>query len=303
MVRTGDGICHLFYSRWSKEFEFKDWIFRSEIAYATANQPDGPYTFQKVALSGRGENFWDKNMAHNTHIKKFGDHYYLYFVSHNAGDLGLGERMNHIISQRIGVAVADAPAGPWKVCDQPLVDLQEGKAAHGYVTNPSVCRRPDGTYLMMMKSRPQNWQDSKKFNAIHCIATAPAPDGPFTIAERPVLTESTAEDPFIWYQHDRYYAIVDDQYGNYLGVKGLAQFESMDGFTWGPSDDILVSKVEIRWDDQSLTPLKHLERPQLWFNEEGQPAMLFLAAQQRLNDETGNMELHSFNVHIPLRGK
>lgn len=301
MVRTANGKCHLFYSRWSKEFEFKEWIYKSEVAYATADQPDGPYTFQKVVLHGRGDAFWDENTAHNPHIKKFGDRYYLYFVSQNAKELGLGERKNHIFSQRIGVAVASTPEGPWEICDQPLVDLQEGKPAHGYVTNPSVCQRPDGSFLMMMKSRPENWQDTEEFRSVHCLATAPNPDGPYTIAEEPVLTESTAEDPFIWYGDDRYYAIVDDQYGNYLDVRGLALFESSDGFTWGPATNPMVSKVEIQWDDHTITPLRHLERPQLWFNETGQPSLLFLAAQKQTKDENGIEKLHSFNVHISLK--
>lgn len=296
MVRTNDGTCHLFYSRWSKEFEFKDWLTQSEIAYATANQPGGPYTYQQTILKGRGIDFWNKDMAHNPHIKKFGDKYYIYFVSKNAKDLGLGKRKNHLSAQRIGVAVADTPEGPWNISKKPIIDLQDGKAANGYVTNPSVCQRPDGTFLMIFKSRKKNWLETKKFKAIHCVATAPTPIGPFTISKKPVLTESTAEDPFLWYQNGRYYAIVDDQYGNYLGEHGLALFESNNGFEWNPSKNILVSKVEIKWKNQTVTKPLHLERAQLWFDENGIPAMLFCAVQ--LKNKKGKLE--SFNVHIPL---
>ncbi|MFV0267358.1 MAG: glycoside hydrolase family protein [Draconibacterium sp.] len=297
MVRTEDGICHMFYSRWPKSGPFSNWIFDSEIAYATTNNPGGPYTFQKVVLNGRGTDHWDKDMAHNPHIKKFGNKYYLYFVSHNVKDLGLGHRSNHTFSQCIGVAVADSPVGPWKICEQPVVEVQEGKAAHGYVTNPSVCQRPDGTFQMILKSRPENWREIEGFTSIHCIATAPTPEGPFTIAEKPILTEATAEDPFMWFSDGKYYAIVDDQYGDYIGTKGLALFESKDGINWNASDNPMVSKVQILWEDQTITQLKHLERPQLWFDENGVPAILFCAAQ--VLDENG--ELNSFNVHIPLK--
>jgi hypothetical protein len=301
MVRTDDGICHLFYSRWSKEYEFKDWISKSEIAYATATEPGGPYTFKKVIHSGRGEDHWDSNIAHNPHIKRFGDRYYLYYVSQNSRELGLGERENQIFSQRIGIAVADSPSGSWTMYDQPLVDLQEGKAAHGYVTNPSVCQRPDGSYLMIMKSRPENWRDSKKFIAVQCLATSSSPDGPFTILEEPVLAEFTVEDPYLWIDNGQYYVIADDQYGNYVESRGLILFESPDGIHWELSENPLVSNVEIRWEDQSVTKLRHLERPQLWYNKKGKPAVLFLAAQQEVQDESGNMQLNSFNVHIPLK--
>jgi len=301
MVRAGDGTCHLFYSRWPREYEFKDWIYRSEIAYATAESPGGPYTFQKVVLRGQGGESWVQQMAHNPHIKKFGKRYYLYFISYTLKDQGLGERMNHIFSQRIGLATASEPGGPWEVSREPLVDIQEGKAAHGYVTNPSVCQRPDGSYLMMMKSRPGNWQESKKFRSIQCLATSPAPDGPWIIDEQPVMTEFTTEDPFIWFGDDRYYAIVDDQYGDYLGVRGLALFESPDGFTWEPSENPLVSELEISWEGDTSTHVNHLERPQLWFNENGEPAVLFLATQQHGTDGKGNPFMKSFNVHIPLK--
>ncbi len=296
MVRTKDGICHLFYSRWSKEFEFKDWLYRSEIAYATATQPGGPYTFRKVILKGRGADFWDKDMAHNPHIKEFGDMYYLYFISHNVKDLGYDERSNYLFSQRIGFAVAKTPEGPWEVCDQPLVDIQEGKAAHGYVVNPSVCQRPDGSFLMLMKSRPADWQKTKEFTSIICAATAPTPTGPFTICEKPILADETVEDPFLWFQNGKYYAILDDQYGVYVEGRGLVLFESEDGFEWGPSKNILVSKIQIKWFDGTISLLNHLERPQLWFDSNGQPAMLFCATQVKNKDG----ELTSFNVHIPL---
>ncbi|MFV0346683.1 MAG: glycoside hydrolase family protein [Bacteroidales bacterium] len=299
MVQTDDGICHLFYSRWPKSGPFSDWLFHSEIAYATAKNPDGPYSFQKVIIKGSKPGAWYNKWAHNPHIKKFKDKYYLYFVSHNTSDFGDGKRQNYTFSQRIGVAVADNPAGTWTVCDEPIVDLQAGKAAHGYVTNPSVCERPDGSYLMIFKSRPENWKEIKGFTSIHCVATSPTPQGPFSIAENPILTEATAEDPFLWCQDGKYFAIVDDQYGDYIGFKGLALFESLDGINWNASKHPLVSKVQILWDDQTLMPLKHLERPQLWFDKDGKPAILFCAVQTQ-NKEG---ELNSFNVHIPLKNK
>jgi hypothetical protein len=301
MVRSDDGICHLFYSRWHKNYKLNDWLFKSEIAYATSENPGGPYHFKKVALKGRGENFWDKDMAHNPHIKKFGNKYYLYFISHNVKDQGQEKRMAYRSAQRIGVAVAEDPAGPWEICDKPLIDLQEGKPAHGYAVNPSVCQKPDGSYLMIFKSLPENWRESEKFISIQCIATSDTPVGPFTIYEKPVLTEFTAEDPFLWYQDERYYAILDDQYGDYLGERGMTLFESSNGYDWKPSKNPLVSKLKIVWKNGSIMPLNHLERPQLWFDENGEPAMLFCAAASTVKNDAGVEELKSYNIHIPLK--
>lgn len=297
MVRTDDDTCHLFFSRWPKSDPFNSWVLKSEIAYATAPNPEGPYSVKGVVLKGRGTGRWDALNAHNPHIKKFGDKYYLYFVSQDSRDFGMGEWQNAIFSQRIGVAVADSPTGPWTISETPLIDIQEGKAAHGYVTNPSVCQGPDGTYLMIFKSRPENWAQIEGFTSVQCVATAPAPDGPFTIAAEPILSEATAEDPFLWFQDGSYYAIVDDQYGDYIGYHGLALFQSADGINWKASEHPVVSKVQIAWDDSTITKLNHLERPQLWFDKDGRPAMLFCAAQELGSDSV----LRSYNVHIKLK--
>lgn len=50
MARTSDGRCHLLFSRWPFETGHHAWATDSEIAYATAEHPLGPYTFQKVIL-------------------------------------------------------------------------------------------------------------------------------------------------------------------------------------------------------------------------------------------------------------
>ena len=296
MVRTEDGTCHLFYARWPFKSGFRGWLKESEIAYATAKLPTGPYTFQKVILKGFGNGHWNEEAAHNPHIKKFGDKYYLYFISHEKKELGLGDWLNHIFGQRIGVAVADHPSGPWKVRSKPLIDYQEGKPANGYMVNPSVTLTPQGDYLMMFKARKPGAGNSRKFDPIHCLARAPKPVGPFTIADETLLTEHAAEDPYIWFQHGKYYAIVKDMYGKYTGDKSLALFESGNGLNWNPSENLLVTRTRIVWENGEHTPLKNLERPQLWFDDTGAPAVLFCAARE--NEKTA-----TFNVHIPLGSK
>lgn len=299
MVQTNDGICHLFYTRWPFETGFKGWLKNSDIVYATSKSPTGPYKFQKVILTGFGKGHWNEEAAHNPHIKKFGDKYYLYFISHRKEDLGLSDWMNHIFTQRIGVAVADNPAGPWRVLPKPLIDYQEGKPAHGYMVNPSVCQKLDGTFLMMFKSRKPGAEKSGKFDPIHCLATAPTPTGPFTIADETLLTEATAEDPFLWYQNRKYYSVVKDMYAHYTGFKSLALFESENGLDWNPSAHTLISKTEIVWENGDTTKLQNLERPQIWFDKDGKPAVLFCAAREFRKD--GEPAKPTFNVHIPLK--
>lgn len=299
MVRTDDGTCHLFYTRWPLSTGFQGWLKNSDIVYATSDSPTGTYETQKVILTGFGKGHWNEEAAHNPHIKKFGDKYYLYFISHRKEDLGLSDWMNHIFTQRIGVAVADHPGGPWEVLPEPLIDYQEGKPAHGYMVNPSVCETPEGKYLMMFKARKPGAETSSKFDPIHCLAMAPTPTGPFTIADETLLTEATAEDPFLWYQNGKYYAVVKDMYAHYTGFKSLALFESENGLNWRPSKNTLITKTEITWENGDTTKLQNLERPQIWFDNEGNPAVLFCAAREIA--QKGDTVKPTYNVHIPLR--
>lgn len=296
MVKGDDGRYHLFYSRWPKAEKFKGWLDYSEIAYATADSPGGPYKHEKVIINGFGKGHWNEQSAHNPHIKKFGNKYYLYFISHVNKDFGQkNETENHRWGQRIGVAVADNPAGPWQVSQSPLIDYQEGKGAEGYMVNPSVCQKPDGSYLMIFKTR-SNLPELKK-RMIQCMATAPNPDGPFTIAETPILTDKEAEDPFLWFQDNHYYAILDDQRALYTNHHGLALFTSEDGEHWKIAKNPSVMKPEITWEDGSVSELRYLERPQVWLDENGKPAMLFCAAQLKHNKDSINLP---FNIHIPI---
>ena len=297
MVRASDGVCYLFYSRWPKNKGFAGWLDYSEIACATASEPGGPYQFHEVILKGSGEGNWNEQSAHNPSVKKFGDKYYLYFISHTNRDLGKdSERENHRWGQRIGVAIAGHPKGPWTVLDEPIIDYQEGKGAYGYMVNPSVEQTPEGSYVMIFKTRSKKRGLKKKL--IQCIATAPTPEGPYTIAKDPILTEASAEDPYMWYAKDRFYAILDDHLGHYTGTEGLALFESENATDWKASEYPLVSKPEIKWDDGKITPLRFLERPQVWLDDEGNPKMLFCAAMSGSETDTANL---SFNVHIPLK--
>ncbi|MDO5977920.1 glycoside hydrolase family protein [Flavivirga spongiicola] len=297
MVEGEDQKYHLYYSTWPKSEGFAGWLDHSVIAYAVADSPGGPYKHKEVILEGFGKGHWNEQSAHNPHIKKFGNKYYLYFISHVNDDFGReSEKENHRWGQRIGVAVADTPNGPWVVSKSPLIEYQEEKGAEGYMVNPSVCQKPDGSYLMIFKTRSNN--PELKNRMIQCTATSLNPDGPFIIAETPILTDKEAEDPFLWFQDGNYYAILDDQRGLYTGKHGLALFISKDGKDWRSAENPNVMIPEITWEDGSVSDLKYLERPQIWFNKNGKPAILFCAVQLKNSTDSINLP---FNVHIPIK--
>lgn len=310
-VKGKDGKYHLYYARWEKKYGFLAWVTHSEIAHAVADAPEGPYTFSDVALPTRGEEYWDGLTTHNPTIHIFNDKYYLYYMGTTGQGPYLKEKLNmtHRNNQRIGVAVADSPYGPWSRYGSPLINVSADSLAHDalMVSNPSVLQKPDGSFLMVYKAvgkrKPGVWGGP----VVHLCATANTPAGPFTKHPDPVFTAGDApfpaEDPYIWYQDSCCYAIVKDMHGSFTNVgRSLALFYSTDGIQWAPVKQPLISVPELKWDDGQVTLLKHLERPQLLFDEENKPIMLFVAADSLSDNLGGYAENgHSFNVHIRLK--
>ena len=299
-VRDDEGKYHMLYSRWPRELGHYAWVTHSEVAHAVADNPLGPYQFVGVALPARGKEFWDGLCTHNPTVMKFGNKYYLYYMG-NTGDGKAMATLNwcHRNNQRIGVAVADSPAGPWIRSDTPLVSPTPGFHDALCLANPSVTRRPEGGYLMVYKAVGDHGKMPFGGPVVHVVATSDSPTGPFKKHPEPVFTSPgssfAAEDPYIWYDTDRYRAIVKDFKGNFTKAgTSLALFESSDGISWKPSTHTLVSTLDLKWSDGSIQKLMKLERPQLLLKN-GKPSVLFCTAAPA---EDINK---SFNVQIPLK--
>jgi hypothetical protein len=294
MVQTKDGMCHMLYCRWPKPFN--KWITDAEIAYATAKNPGGPYKFQRVILGkrGTGTEFWDGASCYNPQVLEADGKYYLYYTGSNGGNRKRTDEKGNMISQRIGVAVADHPSGPWKRMDVPLIDLSPDGLDSNFNCNPAVTQTPKGTFLMVYKC---GYGKGRQVPVVHTIAEAKTPLGPFVKSNKKVFVKKgnrfPTEDPFVWHQNGRYYAVLKDVNGAFSPVgASLIQFESVNGHDWTPSEPVLVSKKSILWRNGAVEKVDMLERPQIWLKN-GKPAMLFLAVKK------GD---HSYNVHIPLSG-
>lgn len=294
MVRTDDGICHLFFSRWRSDLGFQAWVTHSEVAHAVARDPLGPYTFVDVTLAGRGGRFWDADAIHNPCVIRHGGRFHLYYM----GNHGNGDWWTHRNNQRIGVAVADAPDGPWRRFDKPLIDVTPGEFDHLIATNPAVTVRPDGGILMIYKTVSAGEMPFGG-KVHHAVAFADSPLGPFRRHPEPVLGHPTAkfaaEDPFVWHDGERYRAIIKDQEGFFTQAgRSLALFESADGIAWTLSAQPLVSDRTVTWEDGETFTAHYLERPWLHLAD-GAPHTLFcaMAPDDRL--------AWTCNLQMPLR--
>lgn len=296
MLQGEDGRYYLYFSFWPSGKGHDAWVTHSQVGFAVADQPEGPYHYGGIALAGAGGDAWDRDVIHNPTVLAWEGRYYLYYM----GNYGNGEYWDHRNHQRVGVAWADRPEGPWYRMDRPLIDTTPGTHDALLTSNPTVTRAENGQWYMVYKA-VSDAGEMPKGGAVVCgVAVAGGPLGPFVKHERPVMCNPenpwSVEDPFIWFQDGMFYALVKDFQGYFSkGEKGsVALFVSADGMDWQPdAEHPLAFRLRIAWADGMVQPVARLERPQLWL-EEGKPRMLFCACMEDAQTRP------SYNVHIPL---
>jgi hypothetical protein len=309
-VKGPDGKYHLFYSRWPVKAGFAPgWAIHSEIAYAVSDKPAGPYQHVNVSLPPRGINpstgrkYWDADVTHNPNVFFHNGKYHLYYMG-NHGD-GKSYPM-HRNNQRIGVAIAENPAGPWKRPDAPIVDITDDKKSFDSlcVTNPAACIRPDGGVVLVYKAVQHIDGKEMGGNVRYGVALADRPEGPYLKtpgrifeAEKPGKHWMVAEDPFIWHSRkygNRYYAVTRDVVGTFTGSSGgICLFQSDDGLAWRPAAYPKVLGSQFALENGEPSNYK-IERPALLI-ENDEPTYLFGATDGYMKN--GKI---STNVQIPL---
>ncbi len=300
VFKANDEYC-MIYSRWPEECSFGGWCTHSEVALATSKSPYGPFEFHSVVFKGSGGNNWDANVVHNPRVFIQNGKYYMYYMG-TYGDSNK-EYMDYFWesrnNQRIGVAEADDPKGPWQRFDKPIIDVKEDKFYSLMVSNPAVTSMPDGRTIMIYKAVTKG-EEYPKGKLCFGIATADNPIGPFVLEDKPFLIHPEidfgVEDADMWYQDGSYYCIFKDFTGYFIktGKCGLALYYSKNGFDWSPCDNTFVSHCEIKWDNGEIGQVKKLERPQVLI-EDGKPISLNCAVMEYINNEQ-----KTYIVHIPL---
>ncbi|NIJ45929.1 hypothetical protein FHR24_002400 [Wenyingzhuangia heitensis] len=309
LVKGEDGLYHMYYSRWPKNIGW-EWVNYSEIAHATSTSPFGPFKFHDVALGERDNNKWDGTTTHNPVVLKVKGKYYLYHMG-NTGNKKIVSvpgkakiNWEHRNNQRIGVAVADNPNGPWTRLDKPVLDInhEDENAYDALMTsNPSVCEMKDGKILMVYKAVGKKFPLPAGGPVVHMVAIADTPTGPFKKFPDPVFVfegeRFPAEDPYIWYQDGKYRAIVKRiKFEGKKRIFSLVHYDSEDGIKWDKAKNFEISDKTVTWEDGTTTKFNHLERPQV-FRENGEPIALLCAAD---TIDTNNIR-HSFNIQIPIK--
>ena len=305
VIRGEDGKYHMFYSRWPTRFGDQSWVVKSEIAHAVSDTPFGTFTFHDVTLPPRGKEHWDGMVTHNPTVQRFGDKYYLYYMGNTGDDLvTTGLNMVHRNNQRIGVAVANSPYGPWQRFDQPLIDISPESSAPDSlcVANPTLARGKDGTYRLLYKAVGRKNPLPFGGPVVHLMASSTSPTGPFHKELKPLFLVPGEtfpfEDPFMWFdpERSRYFCIMKDNHGVASGAhqSTLVLFQSPDSRSWQRAKPFLVSDLTLHWADRPEQKVSRMERPQITFDDDGRPLMLVVAIAAPGAKAT-------FNVRIPLK--
>lgn len=227
------GKVHVFFSTYGMD---EYWLTSSKIAHAVADHPEGPYENLGIILEGRGEGYWDAHTIHNPSIYRVDDKYVLLYISNDTTKQELWrDRARAANTQRVGMAIADSPYGPWKRFDKPVIDVAEDSMAwDGYCTvNPTFLKHPNGEYWIYYRAWDRRNDERRKTG----VAMSKNLEGPYVKYKgNPVIDfpeyGGQTEDPFCFYYKDKFHCLIRDM-GNFDWVGNL-YLESEDGLNWGP---------------------------------------------------------------------
>lgn len=280
------GLYHLFSSVWSKKFPFTpNWRTHSRVVRAVSQDLDGPYTWAEDVLLPRGGTFWDGCMAHNPTIHRHGDHWLLFYTGTRYSGEGPSEsgpilktgdpRTKEARSnQRIGLAIATSPEGPWERLDEPILQPRPDKWDSVMNANPAPVVHEDGSVLLYYKSSSAGTASLR-----YGVARAEHWRGPY----RPLLDEhirwaendTPYEDASVWRENGIYHMLFKDIGDTLTGEHhGGCYAISQDGLNWKLSGKGYSRQLD--WDDGSSTLQGSLERPQI-FMKDGKPIRIFCA--------------------------
>ncbi len=291
LVRHTDGWYYLIYSRWPEAKGFQAWVTDSEVAVARGRDLFGAFE-PMGAILGKNPGAWDADVIHNPSVLAANGKYYLYYM----GTSGPGTWWDYRNRQRIGLAVASHPQGPWVRRENPVIDISPNDWDALMTSNPSCAAGPDGRFYLLYKGVADGPRP-KGGKVLAGMAVSDQPEGPFEkwgpVVENPE-NDWAVEDGFIWSEGKTFYALMKDFQGYFTKARpnSTALFISENGKAWLPHPDPLVLDRRFSFTDGTPVDATYLERPQLYF-ENGKARALLCAC--RPGPDSG-----TYNVRIPL---
>lgn len=207
-------------------------------------------------------------------------------------------------SQRVGLAVAASPGGPFSRLGAPALAPREGAWDARITTNPAVTLMANGSLLMIYKASNPAGANTTQTQVCFGVATAADWRSPFVRARNdPILPcpphSFLFEDPCVFYLAATgfYHLIFKDFAGaiTHAGYSG-AHAVSKDGITWAFTSPALAYTTVHKWDDGKTRKQAQQERPQILLGADGAPLGIYYATNTGLNGEA-----EYWNMYSPLR--
>ncbi|AQQ09949.1 Beta-xylosidase [Sedimentisphaera cyanobacteriorum] len=296
VAKWKDGRYHAYYNRWPKSRGFGAWLHSSEIVHAVAEKPEGPFETKNVVLKSRKSSGWGLVNSSNPYVCLANGKICLYYISNDISEIKAGVEESEILSQswlsqngktvrntqRIGVAIADRPEGPFRRSEFPAV-VPHGNFKN-IAVNPAVIYQ-DGSYMMIMKgddARREGWF------RIQLIGESETPEGPFKFDQKPVFAKRQTEDACIWYDKglEEYFMVC-----HVLGGNDLRCFKSSDKKNWEPNSQPVFTEKHIKLDNGKIWNPRRMERPFVLTDSQGNPVMAYFSVLY---------EGRSGNVAVPV---
>jgi alpha-L-fucosidase len=300
VTRGNDGKYHMFASRWPHGLSFgPHWLSNSEIVHAVSETPEGPFTFSEVALPPRGDEFWDGKMTHNPVVVQRDGKFHIFYTGttyrgpmptpENQIKEDSAKKLEAHRGERIGMASADSPYGPWTRRDQPLLDVRPNSWEQYLLSNPAPLLLADGSVLLYYKGVA-----GLRTNAIG-VASATNIAGPYErLSDKPFAAGVGAEDPTMWFENGRYHALMLDHDRNFSD-KEIYYATSTNGLNWETAPNPVAVTKDYSWSDGVARHMNSTERPQILV-QNGVATHLFFATG---DDKNGQRQ--TWNQVIPLK--
>ncbi len=288
VVRGEDGRYHMFAAQWPKTYPFfQGYLAASQVVRASADTPEGPYTFQEIVLPERGHEHWDGRMTHNPFIIEHKGEYLLFYIGatyegecpspdtlremNQAGNRGNGIVPDWYRTIRIGMARSKSVFGPWLRPETPTFDINPDGWDNNVVTNPAPLITPEGHIHLYYRSGP----------CALGLAVAESPDSEFLrLRDKPIVSPDgkPIEDPCIFHSEGCYQMVAKDLSGGITGeFHAAVHLLSPDGIDWQLAPEPKAWSRSILWDDDKTTTQASIERPYILKDTDGKPTHLFAA--------------------------
>lgn len=289
-----EGKYHAYYSRWKQSKQFSGWMTDCEVVHAVSATAEGPFEFVNVVLESRKSSGWDINNSHNPYAIVVNNKICLYYIANDVGQYFKNENQQNKQpdsawlssnrkllrnSQRIGVAIADHPSGPFVRSEQPAV-VPDNIHFKNIAVNPAVVFH-NNQFTMIMKGDDVS---KEEWFRIQLVGKASNPKGPFQFSSKPVYNKAQTEDACVWYDNvlQSFYMVC-----HVMGKNELALFKSNNGSDWQPDERAIFMKKEFTLSDGTIWKPERVERPFVLTDETGKPIMLYVAIADK--NVTGNI--------------